>query len=108
MILLIVYSPDLPAPIVNISFSGNSTAGEEYSLNCTASVVDDLVVLPDLVIVGPNSTVSSSNNTSSLIYMFTPLKTSDGGVYNCTATVNIPEAGIAIQNSTTENITVAG
>ena len=106
MMLLIVYSPGLPPPNVNISFSGDSTAGEGYSLNCTASVVDDLVVLPDLVIVGPNSTMSSLN-TSSLIYEFTPLRTSDGGEYTCTATVIIPEAGIAIQNSTTENISVA-
>ena len=104
--LLIVFLPGLPAPNVSITFSGSSTAGEEYSLDCSASVVDGLVVLPDLVIVGPNSNMSSMN-TSSLIYMFTPLITSDGGEYTCTATVNIPEAEITdLQYSTTQTITV--
>ena len=108
MMLLIVYSPGLPPPNVNILFFGNSTAGEVYSLNCTASVVDGLIVLPDLVIVGPDSTMSSMNNTSSLIYTFTPLRTSDGGEYTCTATVNILEAEITdLQSSTTKTITVS-
>ena len=108
MMLLIVYSPGLPPPTVNISFSGNSTAGQEYSLECTASVVDDLIVLPDLVIVGPNSTIISLSDTSSLIYTFTPLRTSDGGEYTCTTTVNIPEAEITnLQSSTTQTITVS-
>ena len=108
MMLLIVFPPGLPPPTVNIAFSGNSTAGQEYSLECTASVVDDLIVLPDLVIVFPNSTMSSMNNTSSLDYMFTPLRTSDGGEYTCTTTVNIPEAEITnLQSSTTNTITVS-
>ena len=98
----------LPAPVVNISFSGDSTAGEEYSLQCSASVVAGLVVLPDLKIVFPNSTEISVINSSSLDYMFSPLRTSDGGQYTCTATVNISQAGIIdLQNSAVGNITVA-
>ena len=98
----------LPAPVVNISFSGDSTAGEEYSLQCSASVVAGLVVLPELKIVFPNSTEISVMNSSSLDYMFSPLRTSDGGQYTCTATVNIPRAGILdLQNSAVGSITVA-
>ena len=98
----------LPPPVVNISFSGDSTAGGEYSLQCSASVVAGLVVLPDLKIVFPNSTEISVINSSSLDYMFSPLRTSDGGQYTCTATVNISPVGITdLQNSAVGNITVA-
>ena len=92
-----------------MTFSGYSIAGQDYSLQCSASVVDGLVVLPDLKIVFPNSTEILVMNTSSLVYTFSPLRTSDGGQYTCTATVNIPQAGITdLQNSITENITVVG
>ena len=99
----------LPAPVVTISFSGDSTAGEDYSLQCSASVVAGLVVLPDLKIVFPNSTEISVMDSSSLDYMFSPLRTSDGGQYTCTATVNISQAGIMdLQNSAVETMVVVG
>ena len=102
---MIVYPLALPPPNVSISSSGDSIAGEEYSLECSTSVVDGLVVLPDLKIVGPNSTMSLMN-TSSLVYMFSSLRTSDGGLYTCTATVNI--TGVTFhQSPTTETIIVA-
>ena len=97
----------LPAPSVTITFSGNSTAGQSYTLQCSASVVAGLVVLPDMKIVFPNSTVISVMNSSSVEYMFSPLRRSHGGQYTCTATVNIPQAGITdLVNSTTETISV--
>ena len=109
MILLsrIVSALVLPPPNVSISSSWDSIAGQKYSLNCSASVVDGLVVLPDLKLTAPNSTViSSSINTSSLVYMFSSLKTSDGGSYTCTATVYI--TGVTFhQSPTTEIIIVA-
>ena len=98
----------LPAPNVTISFSGDSIAGLNNSLHCSASVVAGLVVLPDLKIVSPNSTKVSAVNSSSLNYVFFPLRTSDGGQYTCTATVNIPQAGITdLQSLAMETITVA-
>ena len=99
----------LPAPVVTISFSGSSTAGEDYSLQCSASVVAGLVVVPDLKIVFPNSTEISVMDSSSPDYMFSPLRTSDGGQYTCTATVNIPQARIIdLQNSAVETMVVVG
>ena len=99
----------LPAPNVTISFSGDSIAGLNYSLHCSASVVAGLVVLPDLKIVSPNSTEVSAVNSSSVDYVFSPLRTSDGGQYTCTATVNIPQVGITeLENSAVETITVVG
>ena len=90
----------LPAPVVDISFSGDSMAGQSSSLQCSASVVAGLVVQPDMEIVFPNMTVVAAMSISSLIYTFSPLRTSDGGQYTCTATVNIPEAGITDLKST--------
>ena len=104
-----VVHSDLPAPNVTISFSGDSIAGLTYSLHCSASVVAGLVVLPDLKIVSPNSTEVSAVNSSSVDYVFSPVRTSDGGQYTCTATVNIPQAGIKdLQSSAVETITVLG
>ena len=104
---MIVYPLALLPPNVSISSSGDSIAGKNYSLNCSASVVDGIVVLPDLKLTAPNSSViSSSMNTSSLVYMFSTLRTSDGGLYTCTATVNI--TGVTFhQPSSTETIIVA-
>ena len=73
-------------------------------MNCSASVVNGLVVLPDLTIVFPNSTMISEDGTNSLVYMFSPLRMSDGGQYTCTAVVNIPVAGIILQSSVTEAV----
>ena len=85
---------DLPAPSVSISFSGSSTAGLSHSISCTATVVPGLVALPTMMIVFPNSTVVLVHNTTSVNYTFSPLRTSDGGHYTCTATINITQAGI--------------
>ena len=96
----------LSAPNISISFSGNSSAGLENSINCSASVVDGLVVLPDLMIEFHSIVISEENN-SSLVYIFSPLRTSDRGQYTCTATISIPQAGITdLQTSTMESITV--
>ena len=76
---------------------------------CSASVVAGLVVLPDVKVVFPNSTEVSAVNSSSVEYVFSPLRISDGGQYTCTATVNIPQAGITnLKSSALETITVVG
>ena len=104
---MVVSSTVLPAPNISISFSGDFSAGLENSINCSASVVDGLVVLPDLMIEFHSIVIFEKNN-SSLVYIFSPLRTSDRGQYTCTATINIPQAGITdLQTSTTEAITVA-
>ena len=101
-------SSALPLPNVSISFSGNSKAGQNYSLDCSAIVVEGLMVEPDIEIVFLDSTLQSVRNTSFAEHSFSPLKTSDGGNYTCTATVTIPEANVTnITHSAVENITVA-
>ena len=95
------YYTALPVPSVNISFSGYSIAGQTYSLNCTATVVPGLAVNPDMSIVFPNSTVVSVTDTTLMGHTFSPLRMSDSGQYTCTATINIPQAGITDLLSTT-------
>ena len=64
----------------------------------------------ELLIEGPNGTVIAfQTNTPAVTYTFHPLQISDSGLYNCTATVNIPEAGVLdVQVSTVETVSVAG
>ena len=96
----------LPAPNVTISFSGSSTAGENYSIKCSANVVPGLVIEPLMEIDFSNSTLAAGN--SLVEHTFSLLKTSDGGEYTCTATINIPQAYITnLNQSATGNITVA-
>ena len=72
-------------------------------------MVDNLVMLPNLQLVMANGEiVASSVGASVLVYMFSPLKKSDGGQYICTATLNIPEAGIHLQGSAQETVTSVG
>ena len=72
---------ELPLPSVIITPVGNSTAGNSFTLTCTAeNQTDNLVGMPELEWVGKNIS-SSTQNTLDLT--FDPLKTSDGGAYTC-------------------------
>ena len=67
------------------------------------------MVLPDMKIMFPNSTMISVANSTSVQHMFSPLKIYDGGQYTCTATINIPQAGIRdLQSSVVETFRVVG
>ena len=67
------------------------------------------MVLPDMKIVFSNSTMISVANSTSVQHIFSPLKRSDGGQYTCTATINIPQAGIRdLQSSVIETVRVVG
>ena len=100
----------LPPPdVTTFSLNQTFTAGTTYTINCSATVVHGLVVQPNMKIASRGSNVVSVSNKGSVEYTFSPLATSDGGQYNCTATVNIPEVGITgLKSSATKTITVAG
>ena len=89
-----------------MSFSGYTIVGQNYSLNCTTNVVPGLVVDPNMSIVFPNSTVVSVTDTTSVGHTFSPLRMSDSGQYTCTATINIPQAGITDLSTTRETVSV--
>ena len=95
-------TPALPVPAVAINSTGNTTAGEMYTLSCTATVVGNLVVVPhvqweysngSVVDGGPTltlSTMATSANTTTCYLTFSPLQTSHGGEYTCRAIISIP------------------
>ena len=97
----------LPVPEVAIHSTGNTTAGEMYTLSCTATVVENLVVVPTIqweysngsaVEGGSTSTLSAmvtSVNTTTHNLTFSPLRTSHGGEYTCRAIINIPSVSIS-------------
>ena len=60
---------------------GNSTAGNKFTLTCTAeNVIDDLVGMTEVQWVG---TDISSSSVTTLDLSYDPLRTSDGGVVTC-------------------------
>ena len=91
--------------------TGNSTAGEVYTLGCTATVVENLVVVPTIqweysngsaVEGGSTSTLSDMvtlGNTTTHNLTFSPLQTSHGGEYTCRAIINIPSISISVLNA---------
>ncbi|CAI8025894.1 hypothetical protein GBAR_LOCUS14930, partial [Geodia barretti] len=96
-----------PAPNVTVSSSGLSIAGQSYYFKCSASVLAGLVAEPHMKIVFPNTTEISVVATKTLYHTFSSLRISDGGQYTCTATINIPQAGVTnIQSSVAKTLAV--
>ena len=105
--MCVVLPSALPPPNVSLSFTGLPVVGQNFTLTCSAAVVAGLVVQPDLKIVFPNSTEMSVVAASSLKHSLSPVMSSHGGQYACSATINIPEAGITDHmTSVTKTITI--
>jgi hypothetical protein len=111
----------LPTPIVDITSSGVTIPGENYMLNCTVTVIDRLIVRPEVVwekyggIVSlsngqlnttsvPSVQTNISDTTTSLTLSFGSLNTSDAGMYTCRATVNITQINVVTINSDSESV----
>ena len=93
------FSTDPPIPVLNIQSSNNSSiAGDTFKLTCSVMVVPDNLIA-DLVFMwsGPGvdtSSVQLTRETSNVSLVFSPLRTSHGGVYYCTASLDIPEVDV--------------
>lgn len=97
----------LQSPVVAILGASVQTAGNQHSLTCTATVNAYLIAAPTIewrlpenvrnlsVTVGGQST-SGAISTKTL--MFDPLHTSHGGIYQCSAQINI--SGFDLQSRT--------
>ena len=84
-----IFYVDLQPPIVNISETGTSTAGQQYSLICSVTVVPHLITVPTIEWTQDDGSVLVASNGSSLLLHFDPLLTSNGSHYVCMAGVNI-------------------
>jgi hypothetical protein len=90
---------------VSISAIPIVTAGDQYTLHCTATVDEYQIATPTLewrllknagdVVVGQQLTVG---NKSTIRLIFNEIQTSQGGTYQYTATVNI--SGLDAQSQT--------
>jgi hypothetical protein len=106
----VIYVLDFPAPVIYFETSGPQLNGQTFNLSCFVEVIhSDVNPQIELLIEGPNGTVIAfQTNTPAVTYTFNPLQISDSGLYNCTATVNILEAGVLdVQVSTVETVSVA-
>ena len=104
---------DLPNPDVIITLTGIDVPGEPYNITCTVTVVDRLIVSPEIEWKKEAvSFISEENNISiypthyenQLFLEFEFLDTSDAGKYICEATVTISEINVSATNSSVEGL----
>ena len=86
----------------------------EYTLNCTANVIDRLIVQPDIqwskIAVNTSLVEESANDISVIpiyngnvvILSFNTLKLSDGGQYKCNAVLMVTEINVIVIRSSDE------
>ena len=112
MLCCTLSTSDLPQPVVRVESDGDSTAGEDFSLQCTVET-EEGVRLEDISIqwTGPdggqissggnivigNLTTDGTVTTGSL--QFSPLRTSDRGQYTCTGRVAASSVEVNVSNS---------
>ena len=77
------------------------TAGQFLTLLCSATVQEGIDVSPTLT-----WTRDGVQQSSGSVLYFEPLLTSHGGVYTCTARLNIPEAGVDVYGTNTTTVVV--
>lgn len=99
--------PALPSPVVTITSLGDSVVGENYTLNCTVSIIENIVGNAILSSTWTNAngrplesdlTITHGASTSFMLH-FSPLHASDGGQYICNASVTVPELSIIKKSS---------
>jgi len=76
---------------ITTSPTGPFTAGQSYTLTCTANVTGQEMLSPNTTITGihPNGSVTSGTG-SSLNLILNPLQLSDAGQYTCNVSVSSP------------------
>ncbi len=104
----------MPVPSITITSEGNSTAGENYTLTCSVSVIEGLVDDASVTTSWTNNRgepiqpdfmqTSGINKTATL--EFNPLLLSHGGQYVCNASIAIAGISIVKTNSQLYDITI--
>ena len=103
-------------PVLDITTTGNFTAGNPLTVTCTATLRQPLRAPLVIVVLGPNGqeiqngtvegvTVAlSSPNTG--VLKFVPLRTNHGGMYTFRAIVDVSLAEIFISSNQTQDVSV--
>ena len=89
-----------------------------HTLTCNATIVKNLAVRPDIewlysngtIVGGSNSTLGTimmTNNVFTRNLTFNPLRTSDGGQYICSTSINVSSISLkGISSESSLNVTV--
>ena len=109
---------ELPLPVVSVSSPPVTEAGQPLSLICTVTVVEYLIVHPQIQWKQQNGSIIGSSNPSVMISLmvsgvlsthnvnFTPLKSSSAGQYTCMASINIPNLPLSLNISASTSVLV--
>ena len=94
-------------PTVSIVHSSSSVmAGQPLTLTCSASLQQGIVGSPTLLWTRDGVDQPGEASSDSLSLSFSPLLTSHGGVYTCTARLTIPDARVDVTGTNMTTITV--
>ena len=114
---MFVYT-DLPNPVVNIlRTASNPGVGNPFEFVCNVSVVDRLIVSPDISwtkyvsslnnqLADDDISVDAVRNGNELSLDFTALSTSDAGRYTCEAILTILKMNVTRSTTKQDNLTL--
>ena len=99
-----------------VTSKGDPIAGSTYTLVCQVSVVEGLVVDPDVVwldsngtaVSGVNITVGGPSIEGSVVtrnLTFSPLHTSHGGDYTCRSSISVSSISVSSISLSSSNLT---
>ena len=104
--------PAVPTITVNVGASITSptdlfTAGQSYTLSCTANVTGEETLFTTITLIHPSGSVTSGTG-SFLNLSLNPLQVSDAGQYTCNVSVSSPFLNRARNSTDTYTISVQG
>ena len=113
--IVVVFCPllELPLLIVSVASPPVTGAGQPLSLTCTVTVVEYLIVSPQIEWIPPDGSVISSDGNTSVgeaavvvsgtlstrNITFSSLQTSHAGRYTCWVYLNVPNLSQSFNNS---------
>ena len=86
--------------------SGVPTAGQPYSLTCSVETVPGLVVNSSIQWTSQDGSLLNTSSGSSLELSFNPLRTSNGSMYTCHASVHITDIDVFVSGEKSREIAV--
>ena len=120
-LIVVVFCPllELPPPVVSVSSPPVTEAGQPLFLTCTVTVVEYLIVSPQVEWIPPDGSVISTDGNPSVggapvvsgtlstrNITFSSLQTSHAGRYTCWAYLNIPNLAQSFNNSANNYVRV--
>ena len=108
---LLFFYLDIPDPVITITPTSSSNISDNYTLMCSVDIVDDLLnIRLNITFLritdGSNKVLSykESSEDSVINVHFTPLMTSDSGIYTCS--LDIRQIVIDYQDVFYESFTI--